>query len=689
MTASEIVFEPLVAPWVLAAAGILTLVLLFAALLGRGRGTVWRAAALAGLWAALLNPTFTDESREPLDDIAALVIDRSHSQQVGDRPGQTSVAADAVAERLSALPRLEVRQIVVDHGDGAQSTRLFGALTQAFSDVPRERIAGAIVISDGQAHDAPESLPDDTGPLHLLLTGDPEAQDRRLTIEQAPGYGVVGDMVNLVARVEDDAGSGASARLEIRIDGELFRTLSVTTGAPVPLSLPIEHAGATAIELSVSPGAEELTLDNNRALAVINGVRDRLRVMLVSGEPHQGLRTWRNLLKADPSVDLVHFTILRPPHKQDRTPVRELSLIPFPANELFDAGLQDFDLVIFDNYHRRGILPMIYLGNIVDYVLDGGAVLDAAGPAFASPLSLAGTPLGTILPGRPTGRVFRSAFHPMLTADGLRHPVTGQLPGGRAGAPGGNAEPDWGRWFRHIDVELGSGITLMDGYEDRPLLVLDRIGEGRVAQLLSDHSWLWARGIDGGGPQADLLRRLVHWLMKEPDLEEETLVAEVVEGRIAVSRRSLRPITGSVTAAGPAGEVTSHVLVGQGGGRATADIVPSAPGLYRFEHDGHTAIAVVGSARDEELEDVRATDRIVGPLAEQTGGHVYWLARDKLPDIRRIRPGREPGGRGWIGLFDHQRFTVTGLRQIALIPGWVLLLLALGGLLLAWRAEGR
>ena len=141
-------------------------------------------------------------------------------------------------------------------------------------------------------------------------------------------------------------------------------------------------------------------------------MRDRLRVMLVSGEPNQGLRAWRNLLKADPSVDLVHFTILRPPNKQDSTPVRELSLIPFPTNELFDAGLGEFDLIVFDSYHRRGILPMMYLGNVVDYVVGGGAVLDAAGPAFASPLSLSGTPLGAILPGRPTGRVFREEFRP-------------------------------------------------------------------------------------------------------------------------------------------------------------------------------------------------------------------------------------------------------------------------------------
>ena len=425
---------------------------------------------------------------------------------------------------------------------------------------------------------------------------------------------------------------------------------------------------------------------------MINGVRDRLRVMLVSGEPNPGLRTWRNLLKADPSVDLIHFTILRPPNKQDLTPVRELSLIPFPTNELFAANLSEFDLIIFDSYHRRGILPMVYLSNVVDYVVGGGAVLDSAGQAFASPLSLAGTPLGTILPGRPTGRIFRDAFTPRVARDGFRHPVTAGLPGANklgadANTPG--EDPSWGRWFRHLDVDLGSGTTLMNGFEERPLLVLDRIGDGRVAQLLSDHSWMWARGFEGGGPQSDLLRRLVHWLMKEPDLEEEDLIAVVEDGRIEVTRRSLRPIDGDVTVTLPSGETTSLTLIDQGDGRAVAMLESEETGLYRFEHNDQSAIAVAGSALGRELEDVRATDAVLAPAVAATGGSLTWLASDDVPATRRVRAGRDTSGRGWIGLVEQRQFLVTGLDQVPLMPPWLLLALALGGLMLGWRAEGR
>ena len=687
MPVPDLVFDPLVAPWLLASLGSVAAAVTALAALRRARGTAWRALTLTGLWVALLNPTLTSEEREPLDDVAAVVVDRSPSQRIGERPGRTDAAAAEIAGRLDDLAGIESRVVVVDDAS-ARSTHLFGALAQALSDVPPDRVAGVVAITDGQVHDVPEAL-DGIGPLHVLLSGDRDERDRRLIVEQAPTYGVVGDSVSLVVRVEDDAAPNGQARIEARVDGQPARTVIADIGRPTTLVLPIEHAGATALELEVAPGTEELTLDNNRTVVVVNGVRDRLRVMLVSGAPNQGLRTWRNLLKADPSVDLVHFTILRPPNKQDMTPVRELSLIPFPTNELFDARLSEFDLIVFDSYHRRGILPMVYLSNVVEYVVGGGAVLDAAGPAFASPLSIAGTPLGTILPGRPTGRIFREAFRPQLTADGRRHPVTARLPGSGVHADAGEPVPEWGPWFRHIDVDLGSGTTLMDGYEDRPLLVLDRIGNGRVAQLLSDHSWLWARGFDGGGPQSDLLRRLVHWLMKEPDLEEEILIADVLDDRIAVTRRSLGPIDGVLTAVGPDGRVTSRPLVDENRGRASVDFVGVGPGLYRFEHDDHVAVAVIGTAHGEEFDDMRATDRHLTALAEATGGSVRWLASERFPDVRRVRGDRELAGRGWIGLIDRRQFTVSGLERMPVLPAWALLLIALGGLLLAWRAEGR
>ena len=263
----------------------------------------------------------------------------------------------------------------------------------------------------------------------------------------------------------------------------------------------------------------ELTPLNNKAVLAIEGVRDRLKVLLVSGEPHPGERSWRNLLRADANVELVHFTILRPPEKLDGTPANELSLIAFPTADLFGRKINEFDLIIFDRYSNQTTLPSIYFENIANYVENGGAFLAAVGPDYATLRGLYYSPLENILPARPDGALFEQAFRAHVSKDGEKHPVT-------RGLAGANAEPpNWGEWFRQVDANVVKGNSIMSGVRDKPLLVLSREGKGRVALLLSDQIWLWARGFEGGGPHVDLMRRLAHWLMKEPDLEEEALRA--------------------------------------------------------------------------------------------------------------------------------------------------------------------
>ena len=355
------------------------------------------------------------------------------------------------------------------------------------------------------------------GPVHALITGHKNERDRRVVLTAAPRFGIVGQTQTITFRVEDQAQRSATAAVTVRRDGETIETRNVRVGASVSMNVQIPHAGPNIIEIEAAPLDGELTQINNRAVVSIDGVRDKLRVLLVSGEPHAGERTWRNLLKSDASVDLVHFTILRPPEKQDGTPINELSLIAFPTRELFQQKINDFQLIIFDRYARQGVLPIIYFDNIARYVRQGGAVLVAAGPDYASQTSIWRTPLDVILPAEPNGRMTDAPFQARLTDLGKRHPVTRGLEGAektlRIGAAGS------GSWIRVPP----KGTAVMQGPENKPLLILSREGEGRVALLLSDHIWLWARGYEGGGPQIDLLRRLSHWLMKQPDLEEEAL----------------------------------------------------------------------------------------------------------------------------------------------------------------------
>ncbi len=691
---ASVAFAPLV-PWGLLAplVGVALLVVLVA-LLRRARGAGLRLLAVLVLALGLANPSLIQEKREPIKDVVVVVVDDSPSQSIGQRRARAEWALADLTAKLKAVPDLELRVVRAggDENGTIHETHLFDALNRAMADVPRRRMAGAVLITDGQVHDIPDPVSKlaGIGPVHTLLTGDHDEGDRRIAIVQAPSYGLVGKSVDLTIRVDDMPGrQSPDAAVTLRQDGGAARRFRVPVGRDFRIDLAITHGGQNVLELEVEAAAQELTLANNRAAVVVNGVRDRLRVLLVSGEPHAGERTWRNLLKVDPAVDLVHFTILRPPEKQDGTPIRELSLIAFPIRELFEVKLDEFDLIIFDRYRRRGVLPQMYLENIADYVRKGGALLEASGQGYASPLSLYRTPLGSILPAAPTGRTIDQPFRPRVTDTGRRHPVTADLPGDRI-----DGEPAWGRWFHQVAVTPNSGTVVMQGADDHPLLVLDRVGKGRVAQLASDQIWLWSRGFEGGGPQAELLRRLAHWLMKEPELEENDLRTRVDGNRITVERRALEPDPRPVTLTTPSDETSPLTLTEDASGHATATVLAKAPGIYRVSDGARTALAVVGTVNPPELADVRATGDRLNPVAKATRGGVHWIVDHQTGpraglDVRRTNPDRDQSGPTWIGLRANGDHTVTGVTDTPLVPVGALLALALGALAWAWRREGR
>jgi hypothetical protein len=682
-------------PWTaIVVFAVLAVVLLACGAWRRARGLLWRIAALAVLLLILTNPSLIQEQRQPQRDVAVVVVDDSPSMRIGERRRYADEALKHVTQRLDQFHDLDVRVVHAGAPDpnaglADNGTQLYTALTRALADVPRQRVAGAVMITDGEVHDMPpvERL-DFAAPLHALLTGQPGEADRRLVIKDAPSFGLVGKELQLTLRVEDlpEVATGGQARLSLRKDGGPPVTRLVPVGRDVTLPVTIDHGGSNVFELEVEAGPKELTLDNNRAALVINGVRDRLKVLLVSGEPHQGERTWRNILKSDPSVDLIHFTILRPPEKQDGTPIRELSLIAFPIRELFDVKIDEFDLIIFDRYRRRTILPATYLENIARYVRKGGALLEAAGPTFGTPLSLYRTPLGAVLPAEPTGNVLEEGYQPRVTETGRRHPVTADLPGD---SPDGKQPPKWGRWFRHVEAEPHRGVSVMSGVAERPLLVLNREGDGRVAQLLSDEMWLWTRGFEGGGPQAELLRRVVYWLMKEPDLEENDLRATVEGNRLVVTRQSLEKDDRPVQITGPDGQLWSLTLAPQSGGRSSGSLPIAESGLYRVTDGTRTMLAAAGALNPIELADVRATDEKLKPAAQATGGGLFWVGPGTLPDIRRVAPERGSSGRNWLGFRANGDYIVTGVKELPLLPGLVALLLVLGTFIAAWRREGR
>ncbi len=684
-------FDPLLPAWLLAVLGALCLAVVAIGLWRRGSGTLLRLAGFAVLLAWLSGPRLVRETREPLRDIGLLVVDQSASMQVGDRAALAEAARRSVEAQAARFPGLELRTITVPEA-GSAGTQLFAAIDRALADIPRSRLAGTIAITDGQIHDVPAAAPGGA-PLNVLLTGRGEETDRRLRVIEAPGYGIVGKSVILRVAIDDLGTTGRTgpATLTIRRDGQPFASESVPVGTEQRIEIPITRAGPTVIEMAASPLAGEISPLNNRAVVEIDGVRDRLRVLLISGEPHPGERTWRRLLKADPSVDLVHFTILRPPEKDDRTPLNELALIAFPVRELFVDKIGEFDLIILDRFQNRGLLPLTYLANIANRVRQGGALLMSVGPEFAGPASLASTPLGTVLPGAPApfDAVVDGRFRPWVTDLGQRHPVTEGLTG--ANPPGDPAKaPDWGPWYRRIEPGPVTGDVLLRTRDGNPLLALDRVGEGRTALLLSDQIWLWSRGHDGGGPQAELLRRIAHWLMREPELEENALTARVAGGRLRIESRSTDATApDSATVTGPDGGTETVRLHEDSPGRFTAQRAASVPGVWQVTQGTRTAYAAAGAANPPELADLRATAGLAGPLARASGGGVHWLAGAEVPELRRTEDDRAASGSGWIGLRRRHDHVVTGVAALPLLPGWLSLPVVLGLLVGAWRREGR
>src|SRR6202000_1818658 len=672
-----IAFTPLVPSlvlWIALAAIVVIAVLL---LVARSRGAAVRVAALALIVLALANPSFTREDREPLSSVAVVVVDKSPSQNFGNRTQETAKAQDALVDSLKKIKGLEVRVVEAGQADGeTDGTHLFGALSSALSDVPGDRVAGAFMITDGRVHDIPANAAaiGFQAPVHALITGQKGERDRRIAIRAAPRFGIVGQSQTITYRLDDQGVTGEHAKVVVRRDGETISERTLQSGQTSSVDIDIKHEGPNIVEIEASPLDNELTQVNNRAVVSIDGVRDKLRVLLVSGEPHSGERTWRNLLKSDASVDLVHFTILRPPEKQDGTPINELSLIAFPTRELFQQKINEFQLIIFDRYARQGVLPTAYFDNIARYVRAGGAVLVSAGPDYASSTSIWRTPLDTVLPAEPVG-VTEKPFYASLSDVGKRHPVTRGLEGSASDPP------HWSRFFRTVDTRNATSPPVMTGADGKPLLLLSRFGEGRVALLLSDHIWLWSRGYEGGGPHLDLLRRMSHWLMKQPDLDEEALRLRVQGKDLVVLRQTMADSVTPVTVTSPSGATRELTLTASEPGTWRSTLPASELGLWQATDGTLKAPNNVGPTNPKGFSEVTPTTETLLPLTQATGGDARRVVDGSSIDLPRIVPVRASTvfhGDGWMGVKMRDASVVKGVGVLPIFAGLIGLLLLLG-----------
>ena len=665
------------------------------------QGGVLRIITLGLLLGTILNPSVAIEEYETLKTVVALVSDTSDSQKLDGRNEQTSLAVNRIEAQLAQFPQFEIRKTNTDvlKAEDASalpdaSTALFSALTRTMQDVPPARIGGAIVVTDGQVHDVPDDINQlgFNAPVHGIITGEPDDKDRRIRLHQAPRFGIVGEKQTVIYSIQDSGiDDSGLVDVKIAIDGEQHQNQKVKVGVESEFTFTVPHGGKNIVELETPEISGEITGINNSAVVALQGIRENLRVLLISGAPHAGERTWRNLLKSDASVDLVHFTILRPAHKEDGTPVNELSLIAFPIRELFIEKIDEFDLIIFDRYKRYNILPVLYFDSIAQYVINGGAILMAVGSEHALENSMQTSPMAQIFPVKPTGEIIQQPFVPEISVEGERHPVTRKL---------NNANKQkWSRWFRHIANTKTHGDTVMTGADENPLLVLDRPGEGRIAMLMSDHVWLWARGFEGGGPHTTLLRRLAHWLMKEPSLEEEAVDIEVNGNKMMLKRQTMKDTVNIGTLIDPVGEKYQIELVEKNNGEWEGVFESEIPGLYRFENDGLSVLGHVGPLNPREYTHIVSTTEHLKDIVKQSGGGITRIVKDAR-DTPRIVPMRGATGDGrvlagagiepeWIGVLDKRAQRLSGLVQFSLFSTLIGLLGLLIMISATWWREGR
>lgn len=693
MNSFAIQLDPLMSIWGIVMLGGIGALLVGSGLYNRLPGAIVRGGALVLLVATLLNPSLVVQEFEAIKTVVGIVTDTSDSQKLNGRQQQTERAEEKLEAQLARFPQFEIRKTTTDGSASSSdaSTAMFSALSRLMQDVPPSRVGGVVMITDGQVHDVPDNV-DEVGfqaPIHALITGKENDKDRRIVMKKIPRFGIVGEEQEITYAIEDSQNNNESADVEIFIDGEKIANQRVRTGEDATFAFTLPHGGKNIVELKTPEINNEITDINNNTFANMQGIRENLRVLLISGAPHAGERTWRNLLKSDTSVDLVHFTILRPAYKEDGTPVNELSLIAFPIRELFIDKIQEFDLIIFDRYKRYNILPTLYFDSIAQYVTNGGAILIAVGDEHAKENSMQTSPLAQIFPVVPTGEIMEKPFRPKISDEGQKHPVTRGL----------ESNKQWSRWFRHIANSKNSGDAVMVGVDENPLLVLDRQGNGRVAMLMSDHVWLWARGFEGGGPHTKLLRRLAHWLMREPSLEEEALEINVEGNEVQLKRQTM------------AETVTDGILIDPVGGRHTIELKDSGngvwedtfqsevPGLYRFENGELSALGHVGPLNPREYKQIISTTEQLEDIVKDSGGAIVRVGNEgeNVPRIVSVRgasnEGRVLSGSGsdaeWFGILDRQANRLIGLSQFSLFSTLLGLLAVLVALSYTWWREGR
>jgi uncharacterized membrane protein len=664
---------------VLVSIGLLTLTWLDTRALKRPRGAilvVLRSLVLASAVAMLLEPSVELRQVTELPNDVVVLVDQSLSMALPVEEGVTRAdrAADAVetlqswwtedgqshryhlmsfGEDVRALPLP-----VSDDYEPASSqayTDILGALEAVQQRFGREETGGVVLISDGVDNRAlggrvrPDEQLDAATiatierlgvPLHTVsVAGQDQIRDIAVRRVLYDDFAFVRNAVTVQASIHSVGFDTGTVDVILRRSGQVLQTRTIvlseqTDDYTIDFEFVPELIGKEVYSVEIAPPPEDAVAENNRQFFVLNIIRDRIRVLQVVGRPSWDVRFLRELLKGNPNVDLISFFILRTAEDITRAGNSEMSLIPFPTDELFDEQLPSFDLVIFHNFTFEPYDMRQYLPDVRDYVRGGGGFVMIGGEQSFSLGGYAGTELAEILPvelvpGRDvvTGADTRP-FRPSLTEAGGTHPVTrllfDQLDNERLWrelpmVPGTNlvrgARPDATVLLEHPTAQA-NGAPL-------PVLAVADVEQGRSMALTIDGSWRWSFDHVGEGgtsrPFSGFWNAAIRWLIRDPELnlvrvelsDEMVEPGATMEGEVRIFNPDYQPAAGAtgtlritrrsldtIGAEGESETVEERAFVADAGGRVPVIFVPEESGEYTV----HAEVpAASGLLEDDEL----------------------------------------------------------------------------------------
>ena len=642
----------------------------------------------------IFNPIVNSTDKELKNDIVIIVSDFTKSIKETSKENKVKIVKQNLNDQLKKFNNLNVLNInVLEEKENTSleidnyGTLIHKSITRSLNNINIDRVSGIIVLTDGQIHDMQNfNTISKSIPIHFMIIGNKQEKDQFLLAENIPKYVLLGN--NLEFNVEIISNIGESkVKTSFFLDGSLIKTMSLIPNKAHKISLPLKHAGENILDIKINNNSKEISFLNNSITQVVNGVHDRLRVMLISGEPNMGLRNLRNILNSDPSIELIHFTILRPPTKRDLTPVKELSLIPFPTQELFAADISKFSLIIFDQYGLQGILPPKYLDNITRFVIEGGALLDIAGKKYVSEESLTYSPIKKILPTKPLSDFQSNGFKPLLTEIGERHPITNKIKDNY-----NNNNNEWGNWFSFTKSSIISGKKLMH-FDNYPILVVDKVGQGRVAQILSNQSWVWQKSEKNRGPLIALIRNTIQWLLKNPRMEENFIQFKKNNKQVLVQLNSLKSGDVSSQITTPSNKKIKMVLKDNKKGMLEGTFISDEKGKFKITFNEKEKFIHIGEKNKIELLDIRSSDKTIKEYINKKHENsdlitIFW-EEEGIPEVVRVYNNKVINGKKWIGILKKNVVKEGASVKKEFFKWYLIFFLLVSFLFLSWYREGK